>query len=163
MHFTLETAKAYRHFTWKKHWCDSVKENKRHFVDFWICPSPVYFLILLQSTGDIDSCALAPALALAVCAKVTAGSPSLPITPHWPCTEPHAHRHTTLILTYPWKWTIFQWQNGLKLVILAGSNQVKVDAVTVLWAQRNASAVLLMCNRAIMRLWPHGTAKKSLH
>lgn len=90
-------------------------------------------------------------------------APDCPSAPHWPCTEPHTHRHTTWILTYPWKWTIFQWQNGLKLVILADFNQVKVDTVIVLRAQRNTSAILLTCNRAIMQLWPHGSARKSLH
>lgn len=58
----------------------TVKENKRHFVDFWICSSPVYlyFLILLQSRGDIPSCALA-VLALAG-AKVVAGSPRVAVS-----------------------------------------------------------------------------------
>lgn len=60
MHFSLESAKHQGYFTAKKHVCDFVKQYKRHFVDFWICLSPVYvyFLIILQSIRAINNCAL---------------------------------------------------------------------------------------------------------
>lgn len=72
MHFTVEAAKLHGHLHERN---IDVTLLKRPKGILWIFRFVyLYFLILLQSIADIGSCALAPALALAVCAKVMASS-----------------------------------------------------------------------------------------